>query len=102
MKTIKSSENKIRKHRSRFLVLFHLFIVLLFGVNSQINAASAVVKKGIISGKVCESETESPLQYAQVALYSASDSSLVDGTITNGDGDFIIEKIPFGKYYFNS
>jgi len=67
--------------------------------HSNINAEGLEVKKGTISGNITDSGTNVPLQYVQVAIYNQSDSMLVDGTITNEQGNFIIDKIPFGQYY---
>jgi len=90
MKTIKHSENTIKKVS---LTIFLLFALILS------NAENPENKKGKIAGKVSEKGTAVPLQYAQVAIYNQLDSSLINGTITNVNGNFRIDKIPDGKYY---
>ncbi|MCF8225034.1 MAG: TonB-dependent receptor [Bacteroidales bacterium] len=55
--------------------------------------------KGVITGTVIEENTESPLEYTSIAVYKLNDSSLVTGTVTNTDGRFQLEEIPFGRYY---
>ncbi len=52
-----------------------LFSVVLFGQN--------------ITGKVTDKENQA-IEFANVALYSLPDSTLITGTITNKDGDFSI------------
>lgn len=44
-----------------------------------------------ISGKILEKDTQVPLEAATVYLSSAADSTLIDYTITNKDGSFIIK-----------
>lgn len=50
-----------------------------------------------VSGLVLD-ENGSPLDLANILLLQAIDSSLVKGTISNADGTFVFEKIPFGEY----
>ncbi|MEM7571327.1 MAG: outer membrane beta-barrel family protein [Bacteroidota bacterium] len=52
--------------------------------------------KSSITGTVFDSESDSPLDYATVSLYNAA-QELVTGTITEGDGRFMIEARP-GSY----
>jgi len=54
--------------------------------------------EGSVKGKVMV-EGDGPLEYANVVLYKMKDSSLVTGTVTNVDGDFMLEKVPMGMYY---
>jgi hypothetical protein len=91
MKTIKHLENK-------FKGIALLFGLLIFSILLS-NAENTEIKKGTISGKVVENNKNTPLQYAQLALFSKTDSSLVTGTISKEDGRFILNKIPEGNYY---
>lgn len=50
-----------------------------------------------ITGKLID-ETNVPLEYANIILLNPTDSSFVQGTITNTDGDFILDKVN-GKTY---
>lgn len=97
MKTIKHSENRIQE--TRFPKLFPLFFALGLLAINMASGAGNEIDKGTIWGKVTESGTNAPLQFAQVVLYNATDSSLVSGSITNEDGKFSIEKISSGNYY---
>ncbi|HPE77450.1 MAG TPA: TonB-dependent receptor [Draconibacterium sp.] len=56
-------------------------------------------QKGTVSGKVIDSVNGQPLEYASVAVYNATDSMLINGTITNGSGNFKIEKLKSSLYY---
>ncbi len=70
--------------------LICIVVIILFVM--QINAQTT------IKGRVLETDGQ-PLEYATVALYSAGDSALQQGTTTNADGQFILEKVNLGKYY---
>ncbi|MBN1186751.1 MAG: TonB-dependent receptor [Bacteroidales bacterium] len=77
-----------------FLLLF-----LIFPVVVQAQAPIPTTEKFSIKGKVSESETGQIMEYVNVVVYSARDSSMVTGTISQSDGSFeIIMKSP-GKYY---
>ncbi|MEM8484823.1 MAG: TonB-dependent receptor [Bacteroidota bacterium] len=54
--------------------------------------------QGKISGRVLERDTQRAVPSATVALWTASDSSLVTGTITQPDGSFVLEGLRPGKY----
>ncbi len=71
---------------------FYLTIFLL----STISLASA--QNFTISGKVTEEGTETPLEFANVAIFQEQDSSLVTGGITDAEGSFKIKVTP-GSYY---
>jgi hypothetical protein len=53
-----------------------------------------------IYGIVKEAETELPLEYVTIALYS-SDSTLLSGVITSIDGHFSFNDIKDGEYYLS-
>lgn len=54
---------------------------------------------GTVKGKVIDKTHNIPVEYASIAFYSLRDSSLVTGGITNEKGEFLIEKVPGGRYY---
>jgi outer membrane receptor protein involved in Fe transport len=53
---------------------------------------------GKVSGVVVDAVTNAPVEYATVALLSPRDSSLVTGTVTNPQGQFLLEPVPAGAY----
>lgn len=59
-------------------------------------------KIGTITGKVIDAESEKPVEYANLVLYSGKDSSMVNGTITKADGSFLLDKLPYGKFYLEA
>ncbi|MEC9208981.1 MAG: outer membrane beta-barrel family protein [Bacteroidota bacterium] len=57
--------------------------------------------KGNIVGKVLDSETGEPLEFANISLSNIRWNKIVEGTITDEKGKFYIEKIRSGKYRVN-
>jgi outer membrane receptor protein involved in Fe transport len=64
--------------------------------------SGSMPSEGIITGKIIDIDLNQPMEYANVVLFQKRDSSMVTGTVTNADGEFKIEKIPFGKYYLRA
>ncbi|MEJ2544739.1 MAG: carboxypeptidase regulatory-like domain-containing protein [Calditrichaceae bacterium] len=93
------AEYTIRKTGTPLFILSLLAILLLNLSTNAIKAADPEFLKGLIAGKITDETSNAALQYATVALYAASDSSLINGTITDEEGVFSIENIPFGTYY---
>ncbi|MEQ8242787.1 carboxypeptidase-like regulatory domain-containing protein, partial [Fulvivirga sp.] len=50
-----------------------------------------------IKGQLIDESTQQPLEFATISLLNASDSALVDGTITDATGIFSLKPKP-GKY----
>lgn len=75
------------KTSTLFLTFFALFLL---------NSAGATNSNGI-SGKV-ESTFQDPVAFANIALYTAADSVLIGGAVSDINGDFIIES-KMGEYY---
>jgi outer membrane receptor protein involved in Fe transport len=56
-------------------------------------------KSGKIRGVILDNTTNEAVEYATIALYKESDSSLVTGTISDFTGHFKIDDLEFGSYY---
>jgi len=54
---------------------------------------------GVIKGEIEDSLSGDPVEYANIILYKAKDSTMLTGTITNEKGQFSLTKIPLGRYY---
>ena len=80
-----------------YLSLF-LFITPLFSQRSMADR-SAIPKIGRITGLVLDNNSQHSIEYANVALYSSRDSSVVAGTVTDTKGRFKLEEVPPGRYY---
>ena len=55
--------------------------------------------KQSIQGMVTDLQNESPISFATVTLHTTQDTSLVTGTISNDEGQFVIAAVPKGHYY---
>lgn len=56
-------------------------------------------RKGVLMGKIVDTDDEKPLEFTSVAIFSEVDSSLITGSITGPDGSFQLNGVPFGDYY---
>jgi outer membrane receptor protein involved in Fe transport len=52
-----------------------------------------------IKGKVVESASHTPMEFANVVVYSAKDSTIAGGIMTSSNGTFEIKKLPTGNFY---
>jgi len=80
----------------KYLAAVSIFNLIVFFSYSQPPELKA---GGIITGVVFDKALNKPVEYANIVLYNQSDSSLVNGTITNESGIFSIAEVPYGKYY---
>ena len=55
-----------------------------------------------VKGKVVESANHTPMEYATVAIYSATDSIIAGGVMTESNGAFEIKKLRAGKYFLQA
>lgn len=62
----------------------------------------ATMKNGKIKGLVIDSDTKTPMEYANIAVYRKQDSKLVTGGIADATGTFEIEDLPYGQYYIEA
>ena len=53
---------------------------------------------GIVTGFIFEKSSDKPLEFAQVILKRAKDSTFVQGAVTDSKGKFLFEKVPAGDY----
>lgn len=78
----------------RSILLAWLITVFILSITAQPESRQV----GSISGKISDSETNLPVEYANVLVMKKTDSSLVNGSLTNSEGIFIINQVPFGRY----
>ena len=58
-------------------------------------------KESKVTGIIVDGITGQPVQYASVAIYRVKDSTLLTGAMSNADGSFAIEELPYGKFYLS-
>lgn len=63
-----------------------------FGQTQPVPQAS-----GTVSGKVVDLTTNLPIEYANIVIFK-TDTTLVNGSVTTGEGVFMINDVPFGRY----
>lgn len=69
---------------------FGILLLLFLGI-TELNA------QGKVSGKVVD-ESNQPIAFATVTLLSSSDSTVVQGKITDEEGAYEIQKVAYGSY----
>jgi hypothetical protein len=87
----------MKKLISTLLIVFavnFLFIKLSVAATYEVD-----LKGGTISGRVIDASSNKPMEYVNIAVFLAADSTLVTGTISTPDGQFIIDKVGNGEYY---
>ena len=77
------------------LILFLLFI----GVNASKAVGINVSATGKISGRIFCAQSKLPAEFVSVTLFSAADSSMIAGTISNPDGSFSFSMLEAGEYF---
>jgi hypothetical protein len=77
------------------LILFLLFI----GVNASKAVGIDVSSSGKINGRIFCTDSKSPIESVSVTLFSATDSSMVAGTISNSNGSFSFSMLDSGEYF---
>ncbi len=83
----------------KLTALFVLFISLMISYNAFASENELTAPEGgEIKGRVIDTETDGPLEYATISLFYSQDSTLVTGVITDNKGHFSLKCKP-GKYY---
>ncbi len=102
---METTEMRIKPHKTKQVDISRSIIFLVLMVFSIINSAFAEVpgtplaEVGKIRGIVQDSGDKISIPYATISLYKVSDSMLVTGTMSDSEGNFLIDKIDDGTYY---
>jgi len=80
------------------LLAFLLFFFVGFAF-SQPNLKNTSTKVGVLAGKVVDSLSKQPIEYASIKLFNEKDSTIAGAIYTNGSGDFILDQIAVGRYF---
>lgn len=54
---------------------------------------------GTISGRVLDTQSKAPVEYANIVLLDTTKLVMVSGIVSDSNGFFRLEKIPFGTYF---
>ncbi|RWZ90844.1 MAG: TonB-dependent receptor [Hydrotalea sp. AMD] len=80
-------------------MMYKFFLtVLLFIVSTQVQAFDAAAGK--VTGKVMDAVSKQPIEYATITVLNKSTKNVVNGTITDGTGSFVIKGLAPGNYIF--
>jgi len=88
--------------RQLVLIFFILIFTVDFAASTEPVENESDDGKGIIKGLVVEEGSETPMEFANIAIYNIQDSTLVTGGITNENGEFEIDNIVYGQYYLEA
>lgn len=83
-----------------FLLLFSFLLIfnnLVFSQNTDYNQL-VTLTTGVLVGGVCDMNAK-PIAYAGVYVLNVGDSALITYAITDQEGKFVIDAIPFGKAF---
>ena len=72
---------------------------LCFLMMSGINVWGQQLSTYSIQGSITEQETKEPVEFVNVSLFNAGDSSLSTGVVTDKNGEFSFTSIKEGNYY---
>lgn len=76
-----------------------LFLFLTLHAQSPKQGGKPGFTPPFIGGKVVEAGTGIPMEFANIVLYNSADSSQVNGTVSNKNGVFELERVRKGNYY---
>ena len=82
-----------------------VFILSFISIQAQVmpsmpsgGGTPVKIYDGKISGTVTYQENETPVEFANIALYKTNSNKPLDGTVTDEKGNFVIKKAPTGKF----
>jgi outer membrane receptor protein involved in Fe transport len=84
------------------LFAFAIVLLLCYKVSAQSFTQESMQREMpefTITGKVIDSITQKPIEFAVIALYQTKDSSLVNGTTTDINGNFNLKHKGVGNFY---
>jgi len=85
------------------LLFFLLTFSVVFATGAEpVKEIDADDGKGKIKGVVLEEGSDTPMEFANIAVYNVADSSLVTGGITNSNGEFEIVDVVYGEYFLEA
>ena len=85
------------------IVITVLLAINIHSQNRQGNSnQSGIAPSGKITGLLIDETTNQVIEYGNLVLYQTKDSSMVNGTITDKQGKFILDNLQFGMYYIKA
>ncbi len=87
---------------TKLILIFNLVLgasTTVFASTPQAAQRPTTPAAGMVMGKVIDSTTDEPVEFANILFFNQSDSTLVTGGMSSQKGIFVIEQVPFGRYY---
>ena len=76
-----------------FIYCLLVFTIIIYSSSLAQNA------NHIIKGNIFDSKSNSGIEFANIALHKSADSTILTGSASGKNGEFIIPNVPAGKYY---
>ena len=80
--------------KSIFAFVFIIYSSLSFAQTSS----NPTENRGKIKGIIIDSTTQQPVEFVNLVLVRTKDSTMIQGSITNEKGAFVLDRIPIGNY----
>lgn len=82
-------------------IIITIIICVLSHINivAQRERTESPSNGGMITGKVVDASNQTPIEYANIAIYSSKDSILISGGITDEQGRFRVSELKPDLYY---
>lgn len=87
---------------ARYSIIISLLLISIsfaHGQQAPPRAAAAPPSGDEIRGRVIDAKSGHIIEYASVVLYRSSDSSMVQGTVSDAEGRFLLTDLDEGRYY---
>ena len=78
------------------IIILTFMIFSIYQVSAQDSKNTGSV--GTLQGKVIDIDTQNPVEYAMIALFSDTDE-LITGNVSDPSGNYMLKDIAFGNYY---
>ena len=82
-----------------FQLLFILSITFIIAQDHDHHGHHDHHDHGVIRGSVIDSLTEESKKYANISIVDGGSDEIIDGGISDEEGMFLIDNIPYGRYY---
>lgn len=81
----------------KYLLLFFL-LSIIFDVSAQIDSIKQTSQAGIIIGSVIDGDNSKPVPSASISLRNITDTAFLKSIISEKDGGFVLDQLPYGYY----
>jgi len=88
-----------RSNQFKFVSFFLFTLLISASLQAQRQGYGRQMPSiGVLTGRVLDSTTRQPVEYANITLIRMKDSTAVSGGISNTDGYFDLRELPLGRY----